>query len=355
MAAVRRIVMVGSALDVKGGVSAMARVCESEGLFARSGVEYVASHCDGSAPRKLARASLALLRVAARLAARKVALLHVHLNSDASFWRKALFVAAAHRAGVPYVLHVHCGNFGRFVSERAGARGQAIARRMLVEAAAVVALSPAGAAELQAIAPGVAVEVIPNPVALAPSSSAPEGPPVVASLGMLTEAKGALDLVRAWSVASRACPGARLVLAGTGEVLRVRALVAELGLTDSIELPGWIGPAERRALLRRASVFVLASRAEALPMAVLEAMAAGVPVVATRVGGVPWMLEEGDAGVLVPPRDIGALADALGALMADPRRRAVLSRAGRERVAREFDASVVLPRIERLWSGLRRD
>lgn len=351
----RRIVMVGSALDVKGGVSAMARVCESEGLFARSGVEYVASHCDGSPPRKLARAASGLVRFSARLVARRVALLHVHLNSDASFWRKSFFVAAARRAGVPYVLHVHCGNFGRFVSERAGARGQAIARRMLDDAAGVVALSPAGARELEAIAPGIPVEVIPNPVSLAPPSAPPPGPPVVASLGMLTEAKGAFDLVRAWNVASRGCPGARLVLAGTGEMERIRALIEELGLTDSIELPGWIGPDARTALLRRASVFVLASHAEALPMAVLEAMAAGVPVVASRVGGVPWMLEEGEAGVLVPPRDIGALADALGTLMADPARRASLAVAGRERVACEFDAAVVLPRIERLWSGLRRD
>ena len=230
------IVMVGSAFDVRGGVSAMARVCRDEGLFERWDAVYLASHCDGSPLRKLARAGLALARFTSLLAARRVALLHVHLNSDASFWRKSLFVRAAHAAGVPYILHVHCGNFGRFVRERAGARGQALARRMLREAAAVIALSPQGRAELEAIAPGVAVEVIPNPVVICNTGDRPafaqklgRHPPAaqkmsesgsvpgvtsVLFLGMVTEAKGAFDLLRAWARIAPRHPGAKLVMAG---------------------------------------------------------------------------------------------------------------------------------------------
>lgn len=349
------IVMVGSAFDVRGGVSAMARVCRDEGLFERWDAVYLASHCDGPAGRKLVRAGRALAQFGAMLALRRVALLHVHLNSDASFWRKALFVGAARRAGVPCILHVHCGNFGRFVRERAGARGRALAERMLRDAAAVIALSPQGRAELEAIAPGVAVEVIPNPIVIPAKAGIPLDARLrgqdraVLFLGMVTEAKGAFDLLRAWAQVAPRHPGAKLVMAGAGEIERGRALAAELGIAASVEFPGWVVGEAKDRLLAEATVFTLPSHAEAMPMSVLEAMAAGVPVVASSVGGVPWALDEGRAGVLVPPSNVEALAAALDRLLADAAERKRLAVAGLTRVAGTFAASVVLPRLEALW------
>jgi glycosyltransferase involved in cell wall biosynthesis len=336
----------------------MARVCRDAGLFERWDAVYLASHCDGSPLRKAARAAAALARFTAMLAARRVALLHVHLNSDASFWRKAAFVAAARRASVPYILHVHCGNFGRFVRERAGARGQALAKRMLREASAIIALSPQGREELEAIAPGIAVDVIPNPICdtraraasvqdLGESRSVPGV--TILFLGMVTEAKGAFNLLNAWSRIAEKHPGAKLVMAGAGEIEQGRARAEKLGIAGQVEFPGWVDGEAKDRLLAQATVFTLPSHAEAMPMAVLEAMAAGVPVVATAVGGVPWALDEGKAGWLVQPRDIASLASALDRLLTDPQQRETLAAAGRARIAAEFDVGVVLPRLEAIW------
>jgi glycosyltransferase involved in cell wall biosynthesis len=360
------VVMVGSAFDVRGGVSAMARVCAAEGLFERAGASYLASHCDGGALRKLARAASAYLRFRAMLAGGRVSLLHVHLNSDASFWRKSFFVAAARRTGVPYILHVHCGNFGRFVAERAGRRGRALAERMLREAAAVIALSPQGRAELEAIAPGIAIDIIPNPVCytgdrpgFAENSGETGSVPsvTVVFLGVVTEAKGAFDLVRAWGVVAQRHPGARLVVAGSGDIEHARGLVKRLGIADSVDFPGWVSGEAKDTLLRGATVFALPSHAEAMPMSVLEAMASGVPVVASAVGGVPWMLDEGRAGILVPPRSPGDLAAALDRMLSDRALRRELASIARARVEAEFAGPVVIPRIETLWArvgGCRR-
>ncbi len=100
------------------------------------------------------------------------------------------------------------------------------------------------------------------------------------------------------------------------------------------------GDGQLRRLFREADVFVLPTRGDAMPWAVLEAMASGLPVVTTGVGAVPELVEDGRTGLIVPPRDAGALAGALGQLASAPGRRTRMGQLGRQRVERHFDASV---------------
>ncbi|HET7729815.1 MAG TPA: glycosyltransferase family 4 protein [Usitatibacter sp.] len=348
-AARRRIVMVGSALEVRGGVSAVAAVYRDAGLFERWDAVYLATHCDGGAHRKLARAARAWLAFAGMLLAARVALLHVHLNSGASFWRKALFAIPARALAVPYVLHVHCGRFDAFVRERCGLPGRALARWLLEGAAATIALSEPAAEELRRLAPAARVEVIPNPVRMPRAWGARAGAPTALFLGMVTEAKGIAELLHAWPDVMRAVPGARLVLAGAGDIAAARRLAERLGVAPSVSTPGWVGPAEKARLIAQASLLVLPSHAEALPMALLEAGAAGLPAVATPVGGIPSVVRQGETGLLVPPRSVAPLAAALIALLSDPARSRALGEAARLHVEANFSSKRIVPRIEAVW------
>jgi glycosyltransferase involved in cell wall biosynthesis len=346
----RKIVMVGSAPEVKGGVSAMVNVCIQHGLFERWNAVYLASHCDGSGRAKLRQALRAWWRFMGMLARREVALLHVHLNSDASFWRKAAFVVPARALGVPYILQVHCGHFVDFYRDRLKARGQRFLRGLLRDARRVVALSGGARQALSFIEPNLEIDVVPNPVAI-PAWQAPlaGSPPTVVFLGMIKEAKGVFDLLRAWPAVLEAVPDARLVLAGIGEMERAREIARDNGFEHSLVMPGWIGGEEKERLLREAWAFALPSHWEALPMSVLEAMAAGVPVVASRVGGIPDTVVDGETGLLVEPRDINRLGEALVAVLADAPRRIAMGAAGRARAAQQFSAEVVVPRLEAVW------
>jgi glycosyltransferase involved in cell wall biosynthesis len=161
------------------------------------------------------------------------------------------------------------------------------------------------------------------------------------------------DLLRALALVRRAEPRARLVIIGDGpEQERLRALAAELKLGEATLFLGGIPDDEAvREWYYRSAVFCLPSLQEGFGIVLLEAMAAGLPVVATTAAAIPEVLPHGQAGLLVPPAQPQALAEALRALLADPARRTAMGDFGRAHVVRytwEHVAGQFLDQIERL-------
>jgi glycosyltransferase involved in cell wall biosynthesis len=168
----------------------------------------------------------------------------------------------------------------------------------------------------------------------APRSRHDGDPPAIVTVGRLAWPKDPVTLVRALARV-RGHPFSALIVGDGPEQPGVEAEIRELGLESTVQLRG-----PRRDvpdLLAGADVFVLASRSEGGPISVLEAMAAGLPVVASDVGGVRELVADGTTGLLVPAGDPDALAAALKRLLADPELRRRLGAAGRERAAERFD------------------
>lgn len=168
----------------------------------------------------------------------------------------------------------------------------------------------------------------------APSRDEPGGPPVeIVSVGRLAEQKDYATLVSA--LALLPAGSARLRVLGEGPLRpALEAQVAELRLGEAVDLHGEV--ADVRPHLERAEVFALTSRWEGLPISVLEAMAAALPVVASRIDGLPEAVADGETGLLVPPQDPEAAAAALERLVADAGLRRRLGSAGRRRVEELF-------------------
>lgn len=160
---------------------------------------------------------------------------------------------------------------------------------------------------------------------------------LVVSLARFEPQKDPMGLIAAF--AQSLAGKAYLVMAGEGSLLaEARARAEQLGIASRVRFLG-LCP-EVADLLAAGDIFALASRWEGTPVAVIEAMAAGLPVAATAVGGVPELVEDGVTGLLAPPVDTAALAGALSAL-ADPARRAEMGEAARCR-ARRFDAATMV-------------
>jgi glycosyltransferase involved in cell wall biosynthesis len=164
----------------------------------------------------------------------------------------------------------------------------------------------------------------------------------------------ALDvLVRAAPDVAAAVPGARIAVLGEGpERPKLEALIAELGVGSTVALLGAWPHEDVADFVDAVDVGVLSSDFEGTPLAVLELMAAGKPVVATAVGGVPDLIENGVHGLLVPPRRPSELADALVGLLREPRRREAMGDAALARQRLEFDFSEMVRRFEALYEEL---
>lgn len=349
----KRIIMLGTSFDAWGGIASVVNAYRDGGLFERLPITYLTTHFTGSALHKIRLFVCAWLSFVAMLALGKAALVHVHAASDASFWRKSCFLLPAFLFRVRTVLHIHAGAFPDFYQARCGRLPKAAIRYVLDRVDSVIVVSNPLQRFVESISRNRFVCVIYNPMALPePVDFTARTQAHLLFLGRLEHAKGSYDLLRAVHQLVQRHPGLRLILAGNGELAQTREAISALGLGDNVEVLGWVGAQAREQLLARAAVCVLPSYAEGLPMSVLEAMAAGLPVVASAVGGLPDIVTDGVEGRLIAPGDVTALVNALDDVLADEALRRRMGTAGRNKAETVFSARLVLPQVEELYRQL---
>jgi glycosyltransferase involved in cell wall biosynthesis len=185
--------------------------------------------------------------------------------------------------------------------------------------------------------------VIPNAIDVeqAPTARRERARPLIVAVGRLKAPKDFSTLVRAFAQLPSSSFDAAIVGDGPDRA-ELETAIGELGIGERVILLGERNDVPR--LLARADIFVLSSASEGLPVSVLEAMGAGLPVVGTRVGGVPELVVDGETGLLVEAGDPDSLAAALGTLVEDAELRQRMGDAGRERAREQFD-------LERFWEA----
>ena len=284
--------------------------------------------------------------------ARTADLVHAHLAEDLAVVPVAL--AAARLCRVPLVLTIHTSL--THTLSVTGPRsvilktlGASLERLGVRQAAAVIVLtSRTGDLLTAGGVPRQRVHVIPPGVDPARFRRAPGDPPGdlprprIVFLGRLHAQKDVATLIRA---AGLLPPRVHAVLAGDGpERSRLEALTDRLGLRGRVHFPGFVHPREVPRLLAGADVFVLPSRYEELGSVLLEAMCAGVPVVASRTGGIPALVRHGSSGLLVQPGDAAGFAAAVNAVLTDTALAGRL-RAGGHAVARSQHCAALAEQV----------
>jgi glycosyltransferase involved in cell wall biosynthesis len=186
------------------------------------------------------------------------------------------------------------------------------------------------------------------------SIGVPAGAAVIGATGRLAKQKGFDVLLEAFGEVRRRLPEAFLVIAGEGhERHDLTNAARRLGLSDCVSLPGFVD--DMRAFYESITLFALPSRFEGMPNVLLEAMAAGVPVVATRVSGVGELVSDGDTGLLVPPENGPSLAEAIARLLGDERLRRGMADRARRKVQTEYSMDRMLDDLEAVLSRGRRN
>jgi len=249
------------------------------------------------------------------------------------------------------LLQLHGGDFDTWYASRSRIAQQSI-RFALRAPAELLVLSEYWRVFVASLVSNRRLRVVPNGVRVdeaLPHAGGPSPELVVATIGALGTRKGHFDIIDAAALL-RDEP-VRFVLVGEdelgGEGERLRAHARGLGVAAKIELPGAVIGRAKWELLARSDVFLLPSTGENMPNAILEAMAAGLPVVCTPVGAMPEMLGEG--ALYVPSRDSGAIASALRRL-ADAELRANMGQANRRRAEARFSFDAVAATLDAIYS-----
>jgi glycosyltransferase involved in cell wall biosynthesis len=348
----RSIVMLCT--GARGGMRAVVEGYRRDGVFSRYPVRLLVTHQEGGLALRLWTAASALLQLLGLLIRGRVAAVHSHMAMRGSFWRKSVFNAVARAFGVPVIAHLHGSEFRQFHASQPRWR-QALIRNELQRCACVLVLSKSWSAFVTSVAPAARVVELPNCVnlpSLARHGAAARSAPTVLFLGLIGDRKGVFDLLPAFRHALRVVPGARLVIAGNGDVERARRVSEQLAIGQQVELPGWVEGDAKEALLDAADVYVLPSYNENLPVSMIEAMARGLPVLTTRAGGIPELVRDGIDGILVDAGDVTAIASGLVELLTDDALRSRLGASARARVEACFSADAVLPRLYAIYNAV---
>lgn len=290
-------------------------------------------------PRRAARAIVRLSRFIVRLWAADVVL--VFAADVVSLLEKGVmcFVARLARRGV--VLHVSGGNVPAQCDRQRVVRTWL--RWVLHSAHYVCVLSAYWTGFFNRYAERAKIIEIPNGFKLGgPSLPRPPRSRLV-FVGWVTREKGVFEALDVLADVRILYPSATLTVVGGGRDVEAFTLAVEArGLMCAVRITGWLSNGEVQRILRDSDVFLFPSHFEGLPNAVVEAMAAGLPVVATRVGGVPDLIRHGESGLLADVGDVVGMAKRVSELLAQPDLAREIGRRGREIVLERCD-------IERVW------
>lgn len=285
----------------------------------------------------------------------RIDLLHVNLASYGSTYRKLAICAVARFLDVPYILHLHGADYPAFWCGASPSLRKRIVQ-MYEGAARVVVLGNYWREFVLQIAPASRPVILMNATPAfdrVRKDTASDTMPLILFLGRLGERKGTPELIAA-AERLKHLPDWRMIIGGDGPVEETRADVARRGLSDRVSVPGWVGPDEVSTLLSISDIMVLPSRAENLPMSVIEGMAAGLAIVTTPVGAVPDIISEGETGFLVEPGDPAILAAALERIIVDPALRERLGLAARAFHSRELAIKPYWCKMAAIWCNALR-
>ena len=336
-----KVLMLGESLDRSGGIVSVEKLILKYAP-PQLEIDHLVTLPNGSTTRKILVFIRALGFLPWRLLSRKTDIVYIHVAERGSAFRQAMTTAIAFLLQKPVILHSHSADFHTFYANLPQIIQVGLSQIFRKSTRFIVLSHSWKNFYIEQL--GLAAEriiVLPNPVKFPNQALQPDhsGKVNFLFLGKIGERKGAFDLISAFSaipVAQR--QNAELVIAGDGEGTRARQIIEQLNLTQSIRILDWVNEQQRDELLAKANVFVLPSYNEGLPMALLEAMSWGLPVITTPVGGIPELISTTKNGLLVTPGKIEQLSAAIQSLIESENLRSSLGNAGRESV-RPFEVS----------------
>lgn len=351
-----KILMLGPSLDVKGGITSVEKLI-LQFINPPINIKLIPTFAQGSAKTNILVFLKAIITLFTTLLTGQGDIIHVHFAERGSTIRKVILIIIALIFGKPIILHAHGATYQEFYAGLPPII-QKILANLMRKSSKLIALSQSWHDYyLQTWKmTDDQVVILNNPVEIPPHNPnrseyqqikfvflgriGRRGGALDQMKSVMSfpgQDKGAFDLIRAFSNLHEIQRNqAELILAGNGDIESAQKLVHDLGMSEKITIYSWLNPEERDKILAEASVFILPSYNEGLPMSMLEAMAWGLAIITTPVGGIPEVIINGENGLLVEPGNQAQITQAMGKLIDDKNLRLKLGEKARNDV-HKFD------------------
>jgi glycosyltransferase involved in cell wall biosynthesis len=275
---------------------------------------------------------------------KRPALVYVHLGSNASLYRESVFIFLAKLFGKKTVAHFHAGDIDNYFPFQSRL-GQKFIRAALNLSDKLIAVSQESARQLRDLTGSTNVSVIPNAIDtsifrrdFSAENKRDDQAIRLLFVGAIGKLKGERDLIEALAILRERKPEINIKVSFLGYgAENLKDFCNESGINEFVEHLGAVSMTERIGFYRKADVFVLPTYAEAMPMSVIEAMAAGLAIITTNVGGIPELIEDGADGILFSPGDVSGLAEKILFLLENENIRINIGRKAREKARAQMD------------------
>lgn len=332
--------------EVRGGIAAVENTYST---FYKP-FNHVATAVNGDAPQW--RKMLVLLKAVAQfvnwmLFHPEIKIVHVHGASGVSFWRKRIFIRIAKLCGRKVVLHMHGGMFADFSNKHRRA-----VEKTLSNCDAVIALSEFWKKFFEKDLDFHRVTIVKNVIPAPEVAKKNHDGFVLLFLGLVGPNKGIFDLLEVLDKYRNDFAGkVRLLIGGNGEIQKLKEIINQYGIADLVSYEGWVSGSKKAELMNVSDAYILPSYKEGLPISILEAMSYQLPVISTKVGGIPEIVENGINGYLVNPGDRQAIRDAILKLMENETQRKRMGQISAQRV-KEHLPNYVEKQLHDLYESL---
>lgn len=339
-----RVIVLSPSRYARGGIAAVLNLYEQSAMWKTFHCKWISTHRDGSFIRKLWYLFKSMAVYVVLLPFYDI--VHIHFSLARSARRKYPFFRLAKLLGKKTVIHLHCGSQIDDIWNNTY-------QTMFEQCDCGILLSESLRSKVEDhIGKSDKLKVVYNPCPIVPDTVGYEKRNQILFSGTLYDGKGYKDLIRAFAKVAMNHPDWKVVFAGNGEVEQAKSLASESGISEQVELLGWVSGEAKHKAFCEASALCLPSYAEGFPMAVLDAWAYGLPVVTTPVGGIPDVAVDGENMLLFNPGDVDALAMRLERIMSDKRLRQIMSEESVKLANGKFDLVTVTEQVRQIYDEL---
>lgn len=350
-----KVLMLGNHQSVKGGITSVIQQLLSYD-WDSVGIEmnFIPTYIEASVTKKALYYIDAYRRIKKIIKTNKPDVVHIHMSYRGSFYRKYTVHKLCKMHGIPDIIHLHGSEFQKWYNE-SNERTQNRIRTMLKECSAFIVLGEKWNAVINSIEPRTNTIVVSNTVHI-PNYTVKWNDTKfqILFLGVLIKRKGVEDLIRAVSLLkeNKKLGNLHFVIAGTGaEEEHLKKMANEQQVEQWIEFAGWTDGSMKEKYLKESQVLVLPSYNEGLPIAVLEAISYGLPIIASDVGDVAAAVKNGQNGFLFQPGDIQELSEKIVLLSSDKDTYTKMSDESKKIAHEEFSDEKYFEQIRNCYQG----